>query len=169
MFKKIIKLIYALKTMLLKIMKDSRVGAYGVIGMILILLLKYSTLKAMQIEIEIIPLVLLSGHSISRFAASTLIFTLDYVRDDENSKVKPVAKKLSLKELTVAGFFGIAPLLLLPSYYSLLAIIPVFLMTTYLAHFFTKKIGGYTGDCLGATQQLTEIVFYLAMVTTITN
>lgn len=148
---------------ILEIMKDSRVGAYGVIGMTLIFLLKYSTLEAMPVYI--IPVVLLAGHSLSRFAASTIISTLDYQRDKENSKAKPVAKKISLQELIVAGFFAIAPLLLLPSYYCLFAIIPVFLMTIYLAHFFDKKIGGYTGDCLGATQQLTEVVFYLAMVT----
>jgi adenosylcobinamide-GDP ribazoletransferase len=151
------------KAHILTIMKDSRVGAYGVIGMTLILLLKFAAIQAMPIDM--VPVVLLAGHSLSRFATSTIIFTHDYVRDNEDSKAKPVAKKLSVKQFIVAGCFGFAPLLLLPSYYCLLAIIPVWLMTRYLAHFFTQRIGGYTGDCLGATQQLTEIVFYLVMVT----
>ncbi len=151
------------KAQILAIMKDSRVGAYGVIGMNLILLLKFAALEAMPIDM--VPVVLLAGHSLSRFAASTIIFTGYYVRDNEDSKAKPVAKQLSIKQLIVAGCFGLAPLLLLPSYYCLLALIPVWLMTHYLAHFFTQRIGGYTGDCLGATQQLTEMVFYLAMVT----
>jgi len=151
------------KAQILAIMKDSRLGTYGVTGITLILLLKFSALQA--IPAEMVPIILIAGHSLSRFATSTIIFTHDYVRDNDNSKVKPVAKQLSRQGLIIAGIFGIAPLLLLPSYYCLLAIIPVFLTTIYLAHFFTKKIGGYTGDCLGAIQQMTEIVFYLAMVT----
>lgn len=148
---------------ILEIMKDSRLGTYGVIGIFMMLLLKFLVLAA--VPINIVPVVLLAGHSISRFAASTFIFTHNYVRENDNSKVKPVAKKISFQNLIIAGGFGVAPLFLLPSYYCLLAIIPVFLMKWYLAYFFSKKIGGYTGDCLGATQQLTEMVFYLTMVT----
>jgi adenosylcobinamide-GDP ribazoletransferase len=134
-----------------------------VTGLTLILLLKLSTLQSLPIEI--IPIILIAGHSLSRFATSIVILTSQYVRDNDNSKVKPVAKKLSPTAFIIASFFGIAPLLALPSYACLLAIIPVILIALYLVHFFNKKIGGYTGDCLGATQQITEIVFYLTMVT----
>jgi adenosylcobinamide-GDP ribazoletransferase len=151
------------KAQVLEIMKDSRVGTYAVIGISLILLLKFSALQAMPIDM--IPFVLLAGHAISRFASSIIIFKYHYVRE-EDSKAKPVAKKLSVKHFIIAGFFGIAPLLFLPSYNCLFAIMAVFLMTIYLGYFFTRRIGGYTGDCLGATQQLTEIVFYLAILGT---
>jgi adenosylcobinamide-GDP ribazoletransferase len=150
------------KAQVLEIMKDSRVGTYAVIGISLILLLKFSALQA--IPIDMIPFILVAGHSISRFASSIIIFKYHYARENENSKAKPVAKKLSIKHFIIAGFFGIAPLLLLPSYNCLFAIMAIFLMTIYLGYFFTQRIGGYTGDCLGATQQLTEIVFYLAYV-----
>jgi adenosylcobinamide-GDP ribazoletransferase len=151
------------KTHILDIMKDSRLGTYGVVAIILILLLKFSTLQSLAIEM--IPIVLIAGHSLSRFATSMVLLLSDYVRDNDNSKVKPVAKKLSHSAFLIGGFFGIAPLFALPSLSALLAIIPVVLMALYLTYFFKQKIGGYTGDCLGATQQLTEIVFYLTMVT----
>ena len=151
------------KTQTLDIMKDSRVGAYAVIGTTLMLLLKFSTLQ--ELPATIIPVILIAGHSISRFAASSIVFTHSYVRANEDSRAKPVAKKLSVKQLIVASLFGMVPLLFLPSYFCLFAIVPVWLTTMYLAHFFTQRIGGYTGDCLGATQQLTEIVFYLVMLT----
>lgn len=147
------------KAEVLKIMKDSRVGSYAVIGISLILLLKFLALQAMPVEM--VPFVLFAGHSISRLASCIIIFKYSYVRENEDSKAKPVAKNLSLKHFIIASIFGIVPSLLLPSYYYLLAIMAVFFMTIYLGYFFTQKIGGYTGDCLGATQQVTEIVFYL--------
>ncbi len=151
------------KKHILDIMKDSRLGTYGVTGLTLILVLKFSTIQSLPIEI--IPIILIAGHSLSRFATSIVLLISQYVRDNDDSKVKPVAKKLSRSAFIIAGFFGIAPLLALPSYACLLAIIPVVLMALYLTHFFNQKIGGYTGDCLGTTQQITEMVFYLTMVT----
>jgi adenosylcobinamide-GDP ribazoletransferase len=93
------------------------------------------------------------------------MFTHHYVRDTENSKIKSVAQPLTTQDMLIASGFGIVPLLLLPSYYSLFVIIPLLLTKIYLGYFFTKRIGGYTGDCLGATQQITEVVFYLMIGT----
>ncbi|ALG67088.1 adenosylcobinamide-GDP ribazoletransferase [Beggiatoa leptomitoformis] len=151
------------KIRILEIMKDSRVGSYGTIGMNLTLLLKFSALTAMSPEL--IPYALIAGHSISRFATNTIIATATYVRENDDSKAKPIAKGTSLTALIIAGLLGVAPFMLLPSYGCLLAIVPVFFLTFYLRHYFNKQIGGYTGDCLGATQQLTELLFYLTITT----
>ena len=45
----------------------------------------------------------------------------------------------------------------------MLAIIPLLAVNGYLGHYFYRYIGGYTGDCLGASQQISETVFYLSI------
>lgn len=151
------------KTHILEIMKDSRVGTYGVIGLTVILMLKFHIL--MVLPLEMIPVVLVAGHSLSRLAATSLIFTHHYVRESNQSKAQLMVKNPSNSTGVIAIGLGLIPLFLLPSYYSFLVIIPIVLVTWWLARFFTQRIGGYTGDCLGAVQQVTEIVFYLIMET----
>ncbi|MFO7447018.1 MAG: adenosylcobinamide-GDP ribazoletransferase [Ignavibacteriaceae bacterium] len=152
------------KEKILDIMKDSRIGAYGVIGLILILGIKFSLLyQIFQPGTWIIYIVIIAAHSLSRFAAASVIYTHNYVKENEDSKAKPLAKKMSGTELFIAGIFGLLPLFLFSDYIFLLIIIPVFLARFYLTFYFKKWIGGYTGDCLGAVQQVTEIVFYLSV------
>ncbi len=154
------------KERILSIMKDSVTGAYGVAGLVLMLLFKFILLWEIAREVPVLTwlLVLLSAHSISRFMAVTMIFSHRYVRENEDSKAKPVAKKLSLEMLLIAGLFGVAPLLFFQSYVVFFLLVPVFLMVVYLGYYFKKWIGGYTGDCLGATQQLCEVIFYLGFL-----
>ncbi|MGN6602704.1 MAG: adenosylcobinamide-GDP ribazoletransferase [Ginsengibacter sp.] len=150
------------KEKILLIMKDSRVGAYGVIGLIFILSIKFyllSSFTAAQL-----PFVLIAAHASSRWAASTFILTHQYVRENKNSKAKPVAKQFLDTHFLIASLFGILSLLLFKNAYAFFLIIPVYLMKIYLGWYFKKWIGGYTGDCLGATQQLCEIVFYLSVL-----
>jgi len=150
------------KEKILIIMKDSRLGTYGVVGLVTILSLKFTSLSA--INPKLLPLVLISGHSISRYAATTLLYTHEYVRTDEQSKAGSAAQKLSTISIIVATIFGLAPLTLFFNYYVFLTLIPVFAMRWYLANFFVKWIGGHTGDCAGATQQLCEVTFYLSLL-----
>lgn len=150
------------KAEILDIMKDSRIGAYGTIGLILILLLKFSFL--LNIDAVAIPIVLWAAHSVSRFAVTTFKYTHIYVRGNEDSKAKPIAKKMTLRNLSIAGYFGLFPILFLNHRYGFLVLIPVFLTTYFMARYCNRRIGGYTGDCLGATQQLCEIAFYLGFV-----
>ncbi|MEL7003090.1 MAG: adenosylcobinamide-GDP ribazoletransferase, partial [Bacteroidota bacterium] len=99
---------------ILKIMKDSVVGAYGVIGVTLMLLMKFMLLWEISKVLPPIQLmvVILAAHSLSRFCAVTMIFSHSYVRENEDSKAKPIAKKLPFDNLIIAGAFGIAPLIL---------------------------------------------------------
>ena len=85
------------KEHILTIMKDSRIGTYGSVGLIGILALKFAALQA--IPTVLIPIVIISGHSFSRFIATTLIYTHPYVRDIDSSKVKPAAKSMSMYTL----------------------------------------------------------------------
>ena len=145
----------------LAIMKDSRIGSYGAIGIGLALLAKFEALAVLPPPI--LAYALIAGHTVSRFASTTLIFALDYARDDASSKAKPLATRLGVGELAVAATFGLAPCLLLPATQAAVALLLVAVVTLLAARYFVKRIGGYTGDCLGATQQLTELAFYFGM------
>jgi len=150
------------KEKILLIMKDSRLGTFGVIGLGLILLLKWSSLKYFPLNTVLIALI--SGHAISRLNAVSLIFTDQYVRDDDTSKSKPLATKMSMSELICAAMFGLAPLALFANVYVLLTLLPLLFIRWYFSGYFKKWIGGYTGDCLGALQQVSEVVFYLSLL-----
>lgn len=154
---------------ILEIMKDSRVGTYAVVGLILLLGLKFSLLSALTEIIQNHPfallLVLISAHALSRFMAVTMIFTHQYVRFTDDSKTKPVAEIGSKNTLVMAAIFALIPLIgllyLLDQPLLLLSLPLLYRIKMLLANYFTKWIGGYTGDCLGTTQQVCEIGFYL--------
>nr|WP_026879940.1 adenosylcobinamide-GDP ribazoletransferase [Hymenobacter norwichensis] len=154
---------------ILEIMKDSRLGTYGAAGLGLILALKFLALNSvaatpMPALHSVVPL-LVVAHALSRGTALTFIYTHEYARANEDSKAKPVAKKISLTELLIGLSFGVLPLLAyafwLRNPWLLLVLLPLALTKTYLGNYFQKWIGGYTGDCLGATQQVAEVVVYL--------
>jgi adenosylcobinamide-GDP ribazoletransferase len=149
----------------LTIMKDSRIGSYGAIGIGLALLTKYTALT----ELTVLPgptfaAALIAGHAVSRFASTTLIYFLDYARDDDSAKSKPLATRMGKGELALAALCSLAPCALLPLPQVAVALGLVALVTWLAARRFVRRIGGYTGDCLGATQQLTEIAFYLGLL-----
>ena len=154
------------KRQVLEIMKDSRVGSYGAIGIALMLLAKFNALTELSAALapSVLVQALIAGHSLSRLAATALIYALDYVREDQTSKSKPLATRMGRAELAVAAVFGLAPCLLLPTPQVLVASGSVMLTTWFAARYFVKRIGGYTGDCLGATQQLAELAFYLGLL-----
>lgn len=150
------------KETILRIMKDSCVGTYGAVGLLSVLALKFCSLYL--IDPKLIPLTLIAGHALSRFTASTLLYTLDYVREDDQSKARPAAQRMSATSLFFGAIFGLAPLFFFQNFYILTLLIPVFMARWYLARFFVKWIGGQTGDCLGAAQQIGEVVFYLSFI-----
>lgn len=156
------------KEKILEIMKDSRVGTYGSVGLILILATKFYLLQYISILFDedffTMITILISAHSISRFMPVLVIFTQSYSRDSDDSKAKPVAEKTDISTLIIAGIFALIPLLILVIFLHeislLLSIGFLLLLTFYLSRYFKKWIGGYTGDCLGAVQQVCEIGFY---------
>lgn len=162
------------KLQVLTIMKDSRIGSYGAIGIAMMLFAKFTALTEIDAaalgstDPPVLATALIAGHAVSRFAATVLIYALDYVREDETSKSKPLAKRMGTGELALAALFGLAPcallLLLLPLPQVLTALLLVALVAWLAARYFVHRIGGYTGDCLGATQQVAELSFYLGLL-----
>ncbi|MCK9394576.1 MAG: adenosylcobinamide-GDP ribazoletransferase [Methylobacter sp.] len=146
------------KQRILEIMKDSHIGVYGLLGLLLMLMLKISVLIAMPAAV---PFVLLSGHSISRLSPLLLMGRYEYAREHQ-SKASGAVYRPNFRELAFAAVIALLPLALLPILCTL-AIIPVLISTILLGRYFYRRIGGYTGDCLGASQQVAETVFYLSV------
>jgi adenosylcobinamide-GDP ribazoletransferase len=148
-----------MREQVLTIMVDSRIGSYGAIGLCLALLIKYQAL--VEEPAHLMPLLLIVGHSVSRLCAVFVMFRLNYVKSE--GKSKPLATKISTRELCVAIGFALLPTLFLKAHFWI-AFIPVILVWYWFSAKIKTRIGGYTGDCLGAMQQLTEIAFYVGMI-----
>ncbi|OHC62823.1 MAG: adenosylcobinamide-GDP ribazoletransferase [Rhodocyclales bacterium RIFCSPLOWO2_02_FULL_63_24] len=158
------------KAQVLTIMKDSRIGSYAALGAGMMLLTKWNALTELDAAFgpPLLALALIAGHAVSRLASTVLIYFLDYVRDDASSRSKPLAQRMAPHELALATLFGLAPCLLLPFPEMLLALAAAALATLLAAGYFRRRIGGYTGDCLGATQQVSELAFYLGLLCSFT-
>ncbi len=152
------------KLRILEIMKDSRVGSYGVVALWLGLSSKFVLLSSL--DASLVPWALIAGHAVSRYCSTLLLATMDYVREDLLSKAKPLATRLSPGALAVATVFALVALPLCPWPQGLLACLLAGIATLWLAAKFRRWLGGYTGDCLGTVQQTSEIAFYLGLLTT---
>lgn len=148
----------------LTIMKDSRIGTFGAVGIILLLLGKFFLLA--DFDTAQIPFILIAAHSFSRVNPVLLIFSSKYIRDTDDSKSKPVGTRSTIGSLITAILIGLLPLYLLtfilfPAV-AVTAIVCVQLIIWLLFRMYVhRRIQGYTGDVLGALQQISEIGMYL--------
>jgi adenosylcobinamide-GDP ribazoletransferase len=155
----------------LSIMKDSRIGAYGAIGIGMMLALKWVVL--ISLPGSALPLTVVGAHMVSRWCAIGLIWRLPYVRADADAKSKPLAGSLSAGDWLVSGVLGalgLLPMIWLghsaaggPRPQVILAALAAAMVCVALAGaYFKTRLGGSTGDCLGAAQQVSELAFLLA-------
>ena len=167
------------------IMKDSRVGAFGAIAVVLALLSKVALLALLgAVGTLWMCFALMAGHVISRTWPLLIIRWLPHVGDEAGSKSKPLADQISTNSLAVAllwcagalalsAFIAAAVLsgsdprtLVTVQMLSVLKVLACGGLTSvlafvYLLRLFARRLQGFTGDCLGTTQQLCEIAFYL--------
>jgi adenosylcobinamide-GDP ribazoletransferase len=167
------------------IMKDSRVGAFGAIAVVLALLCKVALLAMLgAVGMVWMCFALMAGHVVSRTWPLLVIRWLPHVGDDAGSKSKPLADQISASSLAVALLWcagalalsaciaaavlaGSDPLTLVMA--QMLPVLKVLAcgslasawVFVYLLRLFAQRLQGFTGDCLGTTQQLCEIAFYL--------
>ena len=144
----------------LEIMKDSRIGSFGAIALVLMLLGKFVAL--IELDALLVAPALIAGHAFSRLCSTLLLHCLDYAR--EEGKAKPLATRITLGELACATVFGCAALFLLPPAAMACGVALALGATAVLAAKIHKRLGGYTGDCLGATQQVAELAFYAGLL-----
>ncbi|MCM2130488.1 adenosylcobinamide-GDP ribazoletransferase [Larsenimonas rhizosphaerae] len=148
----------------LRIMKDSRVGSYGVLALVLSLMLRgvLLTLLAMFSPLAL-PGILVAGQGASRALAVSLMPALNYVRL-EDSKVRAVTQELDRRSLWVAlGTGGLLLCLGLGFNAALIVGVALAVLWWGLRSLYRRQLGGYTGDTLGAAQQAAELVIYLVV------
>lgn len=152
----------------LEIMKDSRIGAFGTIALVLALGLKVALLGVLaQGGAVAVASALVGAHVLSRLAPLFLIRALPYVGDSGASKSKPLADAISLPALGVGVLWSFPALALIgyahPAINTIAALLGVAALAWGLARWLRRRLGGFTGDALGATQQLCELAVYLAL------
>ena len=150
----------------LEIMKDSRIGAFGAMALVLALLAKLSLLALLGAHSLPVALAALVGaHVLSRFWPLLIVRSLPHVGDTARSKSKPLADQISGPALVAALLWCFPPLVLVGYAQSALFLVaPIALSAlcaAWMARWFARRLQGFTGDCLGATQQVSEIGFYL--------
>lgn len=151
------------KDRILTIMKDSHIGTYGVIGLILYFLLTFAILSSLPVEVA--ALGFYAADSFSKCAAAQITNRLPYARS-EGAKNKISYSRMTLGKLLLCVFFGIVPLAIAVSILGiklLPAVILPYFVLTWLVSLMRRKIGGYTGDCCGATFLLAELAFLLSL------
>ena len=142
----------------LAIMKDSHIGTYGVIGLIIYFLLM---LELRHLPVSMLCTLILCGDCWGKLCASQLINFLPYARKEEDSKAKVIYNRMSSKELFICIMGGTLPLWLLPlSLWG--ALVAPCLVLAFLILLMKRRLQGYTGDCCGATFLMCEMAFYLS-------
>lgn len=150
----------------LDIMKDSRIGSYGATALVLALLAKVSLLAVLAGHSPMAVLTaLLAGHVLSRFWPLLLVRTLPYIGDSATSKSKPLADRIDSRGLAVATAWCLVPLgialMAQGPGFVLLAVLFSGLALLWMRRMLLLRLQGFTGDCLGASQQVCEVAFYL--------
>jgi adenosylcobinamide-GDP ribazoletransferase len=152
----------------LAIMKDSRLGTYGAVALLLVLAIKGASLHGLATRDLIAALAVLPlAHAWSRVATVVLLRFLPYGGDTDHAKAKPMAQQVDGLAFGIALMWGVIAALgagvFLPPGALLWAAMSALVVTMWMARWLQKRLGGYTGDALGATQQFCEVAVYLAV------
>ena len=153
------------RTRILDIMKDSHIGTYGVVGLILYFMLLHQSLTILPPHIT--ALMILAADPFFKMMTAQLIQMMPYARTAETAKGQVVYRKTSIKAgllLLIQGTLPAIGLWYFAGLPYLCIAIPalVFYLLYLLMH---RRINGYTGDCCGAVFLLTELTFYLTYIT----
>lgn len=144
----------------LAIMKDSRVGTYGALVLLLVLLGRIVALAELYL---LAPAALIGAHVLARWSSLPLIRALPYARTDGGTG-KPFAGGVTETGLVVATTFAALVTLALWGLGAVVVWIAVVAVSLLLAAWFRRRLGGITGDTLGAVNQFTELVALLVLV-----
>ena len=146
------------KEQILVILKDSRIGSYGATALILSLLGRYLLLASLPLEH--FAAYVISAHVLCRWSSLPLSYLLSPAREKDSQGAR-IAHLTSLSSLAVGSFFSFAIVIFALRGAAAAPIVATLLVVILSGWFYHKKIGGVTGDCFGATNQLAEIAVYL--------
>lgn len=150
----------------LTIMKDSRIGSYGAVGLLLVTVMRIGALALIAAQSPaLFVAALIAAHVLGRWSSLPLIFALPYVSDADRSKSKPFAASVTILRLLAGTATAVVVLGTLfgdPITVATLAAVAL-VVTFLLGRYFNRRIGGMTGDCLGAANQAVEMASYLVL------
>ena len=152
---------------ILDIMKDSHIGTYGVIGLVLYLLLLFFCLSSMSPEMA--ALAILAADPYAKMLTAQLVSMMPYARREEEAKAKVIYRKITLVSGVSLAVQGLLPIGLFVWYMGIvwepLIFIPALVMY-FLYLLIWRRLHGYTGDCCGAVCLMVELSVYLTLMVT---
>ena len=147
----------------LTILRDSRIGAYGAAALVLSLLSRAVLLAGLPLEH--FTAYLISAHVLCRWSTLPLSYYLPAARESEGQGAR-IASLTSASSLIVGSVFTIVTVMVALRRAAIAPVLSAIAIPLLSSFFYVRKFGGVTGDCFGATNQLTEIAVYLCGVWT---
>jgi adenosylcobinamide-GDP ribazoletransferase len=145
----------------LAILRDSRIGSYGVAALVLSLLSR--TVLLAGLPLEHFTAYLISAHVLSRWSTLPLSYYLPPARESDGQGAR-IAGLTSTASLIAGSIFTIATVVVALRKAAIAPMLSAVLVPLLSSFFYMRRFGGITGDCFGATNQLTEIAVYLCGV-----
>ncbi|MDE7025687.1 MAG: adenosylcobinamide-GDP ribazoletransferase [Paramuribaculum sp.] len=146
---------------ILEIMKDSHIGTYGVIALVIYFLMMVALASTLPVHLTCAAFV--TCDTWSKYAASNIVNFLPYARKENEAKNHTVYNRTSITTGIVGCIGGLITLLLLPLFYLPSLFIPIS-VSIFLFRLMKKRIQGYTGDCCGATFIICELSMWITIV-----
>jgi adenosylcobinamide-GDP ribazoletransferase len=147
----------------LAILRDSRIGTYGAAALVFSLLSRAVLLAGLPLEH--LTAYLISAHVLCRWSTLPLSYYLPPARDSEGQGAR-IASLTSASSLIIGSVFTIVTVIVALRRAAIAPVLSAMAIPLLSSFFYMRKFGGVTGDCFGATNQLTEIAVYLCGVWT---
>jgi adenosylcobinamide-GDP ribazoletransferase len=153
------------KEQILRIFRDSNIGSYGATVLSLSLLLRVVLIAA--IPLEKISAYLIASQILCRWTTLPLSYYLPSARSTQgadhavNGLGASIARFTTLSTLIWGSFYSVVLVILVLRTSGVAPILCAVGLTFVTARYYWSKINGVTGDCFGATNQLTEVAVYL--------
>ncbi len=152
---------------ILDIMKDSRIGTYGVLGLLMYGLLLYLALSSLPVELA--TLTILCADPYAKMLGGQVVQMMPYARTEQEAKARVVYRKISIPAAVGLAVQGLLPVALLfylapnlRGQWEIILFVPC--LTMYVLYrIIWSKLRGYTGDCCGAIFLIVELSLYLTM------
>lgn len=142
----------------LAIMSDTKIGAFGIVGVVLLLILKYVSLSSVAM---ILPALLLMP-ALSRWIMVSMIFAFPYAK--KSGMGLPFKLGASWQRLAVATAIALVAAVVLLRWWGLAVMFTVWLISFGVASYFRSRLGGLTGDNYGAINEISEVMVLLLII-----
>ena len=146
----------------LTILRDSRIGSFGALALVLSVLARFLLLSILPVN-RFTALVV-SAHVLCRWTTLPLSYFLRPARESDDGQGARIARKISPASLLTGSLLSLAIVIYLMRREFWIPVVVALGMTASSGLYYFRRIGGVTGDCFGATNQLTEIAVYFCGV-----